>query len=85
MNKKFFTFLYVILIISVICFMIWMVMWLKSMSASCISDPLGFYAEHNSLDEKCDLDHSHYSITCTPNNFNEVIFGDADLNIKINP
>jgi len=46
MNKqKFFQLLYVVLIVGVILFMIWMVGWLRSESAMCMKDPLGFVAE----------------------------------------
>lgn len=46
MNKqKFFTLLYVALIVAVICFLIWIVFWLKSESKDCIKDPLKFAGE----------------------------------------
>lgn len=46
MDKKFiFNLLYVVLIVGVIAFMIWIVFWLKTESASCLHDPIKYYSE----------------------------------------
>lgn len=52
MNKQqFFTLLYVVLIISVILFLIFLVVWLKSESAMCMKDPINYYS--NKTMQKC--------------------------------
>lgn len=81
-KRKLFQTLFVFLIIALILFMVWMVFWLKGMSSQCVKDPLTFYSEHNSREENCDLDHSHFEITCVPNNFNS---GDQGFNFNIDP
>ena len=44
MNKqKFFTLLYVILIIAVILFLIFIIVWLKGIGGSCVKDPIQFF------------------------------------------
>jgi hypothetical protein len=49
MNKaKFFTFLYVFLIIALILFMIFMVFWLKEEGSQCARDPIGYFENKNS-------------------------------------
>jgi len=45
MNKKLADFLYVILIISVIAFMIFLVIYLRSSGKECLANPLEYYGE----------------------------------------
>ncbi len=42
-KKKFYTTLYVIMILVVIATCIFLVIWLKSASATCMADPLQYY------------------------------------------
>ena len=46
-KRKFFTFLYVVLIIGVLLFMVWFVSWLKSESAMCMKSPITYFEEKN--------------------------------------
>lgn len=72
-KAKMFQALFVFLIIAVILFMIFMVIWLKSMSGQCVKDPLSFYADHNTKEENCDPENYHYEISCSPNNISKLI------------
>jgi len=54
MNKQqFFTLLYVLLIVSVIAFMIWCVIWLRTESLSCLNDPIQYYSSKTNLFCSC--------------------------------
>ena len=44
-KTKFFQILYVVLIIAVITAVIFLIIWISSESASCMRDPLQFYAD----------------------------------------
>ena len=64
-KQKLFQLLYVILIVGVILFMIWIVIWLKSESAMCMKDPLGFVAEKIPTEEwEFDLCVNNKCYTC---------------------
>lgn len=47
MNKKFFDFLYIILIISLIAFLIYLVIWLKAEAKSCVANPVKYFEDKN--------------------------------------
>ena len=48
MNKQqFFTYLYFSLIVGIICFMIFMVSWLRSESKDCMANPIVWFEEKN--------------------------------------
>ena len=46
-RQKFFTLLYVGMIVALILFMIFMVFWLKSESSVCVRDPIVYFEEKN--------------------------------------
>ena len=46
-RNKIFDILYVILIISLICFMIWIVIFLKGNAKECLRDPVSYFEEKN--------------------------------------
>ena len=46
-KKTFFEFLYVILILSLLIFMIWVVMFMKSNSLECQKDPIDYFEKKN--------------------------------------
>ena len=76
-NKKIiFQTLFLILIIVVILFMIWMFLWIQSISSKCIRNPLKFYAER--MDQECESKDMKYEISCVPTKFNNANW-DVDL------
>jgi len=46
-KKRFFDFLYVILIISLILFMVWVVFYLRGNAKECLADPVGYFEMKN--------------------------------------
>jgi len=43
-KQKFFTILYIALIVCLIAFMIWMVIWIMGESSVCLLDPIQYYS-----------------------------------------
>ena len=48
-KQRLFTFLYIALIVGVLCFCGWMYFWLKSQGASCMSDPIAYHEAKQGL------------------------------------
>lgn len=61
-KRKLLQFLFIFLIIAVIIFMVWMLFWIRGISAECVQDPLKFYAERT--DHNCDPEISVLKLEC---------------------
>lgn len=47
MNKKIANILYVVLIVSLICFMLWFIFWLQTESKECVVNPVRYFTDKN--------------------------------------
>jgi hypothetical protein len=53
-RSRLYRYLYVILILSVLAFMLFIIVWLKSESSKCVNDPLSYTAEKIDIDQRED-------------------------------